>query len=230
MEVERVVQRIIGKSDFKLSKDVPFSYILRKAQKFIIGKFRGSFRKIGMKFCGKGFFVGKNVKLLSKKKLSLGNHVRIDDNVSIDALSTFGMETGDRVKIGENSKIICSGSLSSLGKGLKIGNDTSFGENAFFGAAGGIKIGNDVIAGQNVRFHAENHNFENKSILIRLQGVKRKGIKVGSNVWIGAGAVFLDGSEVGDGCIVAAGSIVTKKFGNDIVIGGIPAKEIRKRV
>ena len=65
--------------------------------------------------------------------------------------------------------------------------------------------------------------------MIREQGVNRKGIKVGNNCWIGAGAIFLDGSEIGDGCIVAANAVVTKKFLANSIIGGVPAKLIKVR-
>lgn len=90
-------------------------------------------------------------------------------------------------------------------------------------------IGNDVIAGQMVRFHAENHNYISHEQLIREQGVNCQGITVGNNCWIGAGAVFLDGSSIGDGCIVAANAVVTKKFPDNVIIGGMPEKIIGER-
>ena len=68
--------------------------------------------------------------------------------------------------------------------------NSSFSEYSLFGSAGGITIGDNVIAGQNVRFHAENHNYSDLNKLIVEQGVSRKGISVGHNCWIGAGAVF----------------------------------------
>lgn len=65
--------------------------------------------------------------------------------------------------------------------------------------------------------------------MIREQGVTHKGIKIGNNCWIGAGAVFLDGAELGDGCVVAANAVVTKKFPSNSVIGGVPSKIIKNR-
>ncbi len=56
-----------------------------------------------------------------------------------------------------------------------------------------------------------------------------KGIKIGNNCRIGAGVVFLDGAELGDGCVVAANAVVTKKFPDNSVIGGMPAKLIKER-
>ena len=47
--------------------------------------------------------------------------------------------------------------------------------------------------------------------------------------WIGAGAVFLDGAELGDGCVVGANAVITKKFPDNVVVAGIPAKVIDAR-
>ena len=64
---------------------------------------------------------------------------------------------------------------------------------------------------------------------IRLQGVSHKGITIGRNCWIGAKATFLDGAEIGDGCIVAAGAVVRGTFPENVVIGGVPARILKTR-
>lgn len=229
MNKSKLIKKITGK-EVKLDSQVSIYYLIQRGIPYVAGLLRGSLRKIGLNHSGRKLFLGRHVRMLSKKNISFGNNVRIDSNTTIDALSRNGIFFKDNVKIGEYSKIIGSGSISDIGKGLEIGNNTSFSEYTFFGAAGGIVIGDDVIAGQNVRFHAENHNYSDREKLIREQGVNRKGIKVGNNCWIGAGATFLDGSEIGDGCIVAANAVVTKKFPANSIIGGVPAKVISERL
>ena len=78
--------------------------------------------------------------------------------------------------------------------------------------------------------HSENHNFEDINKPIRLQGVNHKGIKIGNNCWIGAKATILDGAEIGDGCVIAAGAVVRGKFPNNVVIAGVPAKIVKRRL
>lgn len=221
--------KVVTGNNRVISPKVTLGYLICRGIPFFVGLIRGKLRSFGFKKIGKKFFLGSHTRLLLKQNMTFGNNVRIGDYTSIDALSKSGIIFGDGVKIGDYSKIIGSGSISNIGEGLYIGNNSFFSEYTFFGAAGGIKIGNDVISGQNVRFHAENHKYSESNILIRNQGVSHLGIKIGNNCWIGAGAVFLDGSEIGDGCVVAANSVVTKKFPNNVIIGGIPAKIIKAR-
>lgn len=226
--IEKFIQIIFNKSDFKLSDDIPLSYVVQTGFGYIIGLIRGGIRRFGFATVGSRLVLGCGVKFRVKSKISIGDRVRIGSKTFIDALSIEGVHLENGVKIGENSKILVTGTLSDLGKGLWIGQNTSFSENSFFGAAGGIRIGEDVIAGQNVRFHAENHNYSDLGIPIRLQGINRKGIEIGNNVWIGAGAVFLDGAKVGNNSIIAANAVVQKEFPDNSIVGGVPAKLIRK--
>ena len=222
------VKLIIGKNK-EISEDMTIGYLFFRGVPFAIGLCRGVLRSIGLKKHGKKLFIGNHVKLLSKQKMFFGSNVRIGNFVEIDALSQNGVVLEDNVKLGDYSKIIGSGSISHVGKGIRIGSNTSFSEYTFFGAAGGIDIGSNIISGQNVRFHAENHNYSDTSIPIREQGVTHEGIKIGNDCWIGAGATFLDGAEIGNGCVVAANSLVNKKFPDNVVIGGVPARILKIR-
>ena len=221
--------KLAGKPNLQLNKQIDFMYLLGVCQKYGFMLLRGKFTALGHSKISNSIFVGKNVSLISKRNMTLGKRVKLHDNVKIDALSTEGVNLGNDVIIGRNTCIECTGSLEFIGKGVKIGDRTSFGNDCFFGAAGGISIGKDVIAGQYIRFHSENHNYTDLNKLIRTQGVTHKGIKIGDNCWISAGAVFLDGSGCGNGCVIAANSVVTKHFPDNCVIAGVPAKIIKRR-
>ncbi len=227
--IEFAVKVFFDKKNFVLPKEIPNSYLLKLSITHLLGIIRGFIKKRGMNGKKKYLYVGKKTVINGRSKIKIGNNTRFGDHCEIDSISKNGIRLGDRVKIGSYSHLLCSGSLTDLGKGIVIGSDSSFSEYTFFGAAGGITIGDNVISGQYVRFHSENHNFDNKYELIRLQGVNRKGITVGSNVWIGSGVVFLDGSIVGDGCVIAANSVIKGEFPPYSVIAGSPGvvKKIR---
>lgn len=221
--------KIAGKDNFQLDSNIDTEYILRQCWKYGWMMIRGKIFSFGHKKIAKNVFIGKKVKVIERKQLTLGQKTKLQEGVYIDALSQDGVSIGDGVVIGRNTRIECTGGLQSIGKGVRIGSRTTFGNDCMFGAAGGIEIGDDVVAGQFIRFHSENHNFDDTTKLIREQGVTHKGIKIGNNCWIGAGVVFLDGAELGDGCVIGANTVVTKKFPSNVVIAGIPAKIISCR-
>jgi len=181
----------------------------------------------GLLFCQKPIFLGKSVVLKNKKNIVFGKNVTIENHSIIDGYASEEIVLGDNVKIGSYSKLLSTSHMGHFGKGLKMGNNSAIGDFTHFGATGGLTIGNDVIMGSYISFHSENHNYQNKTALIREQGVSHKGITIGNNVWVGAKVTFLDGSQVGDNCVVAAGAVVNGIFPNDVVIGGVPAKILK---
>ena len=229
MSITDKLMKIAGKDDFHMDERISNGYIMHLCWKYGWMVLRGKIFRLGHPQIAKNIFVGKKVKVLEKRYLTIGDRTKFHDYAYIDALSTDGVKIGDHVVLGRNTRIECTGGLQHIGKGVSIGSRSTFGNDCFFGAAGGIEIGEDVIAGQYIRFHSENHNYSDTSMLIREQGVTHKGIKIGNNCWIGAGAVFLDGAELGDGCVVAANAVVSKKFPENSVIGGLPGKVIKKR-
>lgn len=188
---------------------------------------RGFMMARGLLFFRKKIFIGKKVSFKNKGGFTFGNNCTIEKYVSLDCYAKNDVMFGNTVKIGSFSIISCTSHLSKYGKGLRIGDNCGIGEFSFLGCAGGITIGNDVIMGPYVSFHSENHNFSDYSKLIREQGVKSKGIILGNNIWVGAKVTFLDGCEVGDNSVVAAGSVVRDIFPPNVVIGGVPAKILK---
>lgn len=229
MSVIDKLLKIAGKDNFQLDQAIGMKYIFRQCWKYGCMLVRGKIFSFRHEKIENSVFIGKKVKIIEKKNLTVGQKSKLQDGIYIDALSQDGVWIGNQVVLGRNTRIECTGGLQYIGKGIKIGDRTTFGNDCMFGAAGGIEIGEDVVAGQFIRFHSENHNYNDTSKLIREQGVSHKGIKIGNNCWIGAGAVFLDGAELGDGCVVGTNAVVTKKFPKNSVIAGIPAKIIKKR-
>lgn len=177
----------------------------------------------------KFLFLGRGVQFFNKKNIQIGNNVNIGDYVKLSALGKGKLEIGKNANIGSFSQIIISTSYNNIGEHIKIGNDVGMGEFAYIGGGGGTIIGCDTIIGQYFSTHPENHHFFDKTLLIREQGVSRKGICIGQNCWIGSKVTILDGSTIGDNCVIAAGSVVTKSFPENSVLGGVPAKLLKKR-
>lgn len=172
-------------------------------------------------------FLGKKVKIYNKSNFKFGVGCTIEEDVFLDCYGTTGVVLGNSSKIGSHSIISTTSHLSKLGVGLKMGNNSSVGSFSYYGSSGGIEIGNDVIMGEYISFHSENHNFSDKNRLIREQGVVSEGIIIGNNIWVGAKVTFIDGCQVGDNSVVAAGAVVKGRFPANVVIGGVPAKILK---
>lgn len=109
------------------------------------------------------------------------------------------------------------------------GKNTIVGERVFinmgckFQDQGGITIDDGALIGHNVVLATLNHLIEPE----KRGGMTYAPIHIGKNVWIGANATVLPGVTIGDGAIVAAGSVVTKDVLPRTIVGGIPAKYIK---
>ena len=174
-------------------------------------------------------FLGSNVKITGIIHIQFGKIIQIEDNVLIAGFGKHGMSIGNNVWIGAFSRLKVSFSINHPGSHITIGNNVGIGEYAHLGGAGGLDIGDDCIIGPYFSCHPENHNFSESQLRIREQGTTRKGISIGKNCWIGAKVTILDGVTIGDNCVIAAGAVVSKSMPSDSVIGGVPARLIRKR-
>jgi acetyltransferase-like isoleucine patch superfamily enzyme len=221
--IKGVFQKLLVKSgkNYQIDSRIPDALFYHTLTK------RGFMLLRGFLKTGKKVFVGRNTIILNTKNIVFGKSVTIDKHTIIDGYSSEKIILGDCVKIGAFSNLNSTSHFSKYGKGLKMGNNSAIGDYTHFGAAGGIDIGNNVIMGSYISFHSENHNYEDTSKLIREQGVTSKGIKLGNNIWVGAKVTFLDGCQVGNNSVVAAGAVVNGIFPDNVVLGGVPAKILK---
>ncbi len=212
---------------FKLDEGIPLGYKIGLAVEYLTSMLRGSLSLGVRKRLLVPFFRGKGATLRCCSLIKVGRGVRLGRYSHVDGLSLNGVSFGDGAKLGDFSRVICSGSLEKLGVGVEIGRRVGIGEYSRIGGSGGVVIGDDTIIGQYFSAHPENHLFQDKSMLIRLQGTQRAQIVVGSNCWIGAKVTLLAGTQIGDSCVVAAGSVVNSSFPAYSVIGGAPARLLK---
>ena len=131
-----------------------------------------------------------------------------------------------RFFLGDHSVIESYCCINNAVGDVVIGDYTRIGiHNTIIGP---VCIGNHVNLAQGITVTALNHNFEDKTKRIDEQGITTKPVIIGDDVWIGANAVILPGVTIGKHCVVAAGAVVTKDVPDNTIVGGMPAKEIKK--
>lgn len=230
--MKKLVEKLITKikhEPYKLDEamtSVDLAIILKdKGMQALRGLWKGLFfgKRSGI------VFVGKRVVIRHAGHIQAQGGLTIGDGVYINALSKDGIHFGDNVTIGAGSVIECTGVIRELGDGIVIGSHVGFAQNAFIAVRGPIEIGDDCIFGPNVAIHSENHVFADVDTPIRLQGATRQGVRIGSGCWVGEGAVILDGVEIGEGCVIAAGAVVNKDCQANSIVGGVPARILKKR-
>ena len=93
---------------------------------------------------------------------------------------------------------------------------------------GPIEVGDDVLLAQHVVCSGLNHEFRDTTVPIREQPVTTKTIRIGAGSWLGSNAVVTAGVQIGAHCVIAAGSVVTKDVPDRCVVGGNPARILRR--
>lgn len=132
----------------------------------------------------------------------------------------------NKFELGEDSTIEDFSAINNGVGAVIIGNRTKIGlSNTVIGP---VRIGNDIRLAQNITLSGLNHNYEDVSLPIHVQGVSTSPIIIEDGTWIGANVVVLAGVTIGKNCVIAAGSIVTKNIPSYSVAVGNPARVLKK--
>jgi acetyltransferase-like isoleucine patch superfamily enzyme len=112
---------------------------------------------------------------------------------------------------------------------VRIGAKTVLGQECTISSFQHVSIGRECIVADRCMFIDFDHGVVEVERPIRAQGIYKRDVRIGHNVWIGYGASFLRGVTVGDNGVVGTYSVVTKDLPADAVSAGVPAKVVRMR-
>jgi acetyltransferase-like isoleucine patch superfamily enzyme len=178
---------------------------------------------------GRNVIFGRNITIRHGHKIRIGNNVVLDEHVVLDAKGeeNEGIVLGDGVMISRNTVLSCKGGSIFIGSGV------AFGANGLVHA----EFGSDVTVAADTTIAAYvylvgggNYVLDRVDLPIKDSGFYSKGgIHIGAGGWVGSHVAVLDGVRVGDGCVLAAGAVVTRDVPALTIAGGTPAKPIGRR-
>ena len=159
--------------------------------------------------------------------LQVGERTRIDDFVRLQCGSDRHPE--ETLVIGNDCSIRSHAQVYTMGGTVRIGDRCSINPFCVLYGTGGLRIGNMVRIAAHTVIVAAMHKFDRIDVPICEQGSEARGIEIGDDVWIGTGARILDNVRIGTGAVIAAGAVVVRDVEPYTVVGGVPARLIRRR-
>jgi acetyltransferase-like isoleucine patch superfamily enzyme len=162
-------------------------------------------------------------------KLRWRGRLQTDGIAFVGPRVTFEIGRGAVVRLGRWSWIGEGCKFRAHEGVVEIGAKTVLGQECTFSAFQHVSIGRECIVADRAMFIDFDHGTVEVERPIRDQGIYKRDVRVGHNVWIGYGACFLRGVTVGDNAIVGTNTVVTRDVVANAVVGGVPARLLRMR-
>lgn len=176
---------------------------------------------------GKGVVFGHHITLRHPHKIRVGTRTFIDDYAVLDAKGTQnrGITIGENAMVGRNTILSCKEGDIELEDYVNVSSHCSLLSET------SIKVGKySFLAGHCYLVAGGNHSFEKTDVPIMFQPpLKKGGIQVGKDCWLGASVTVLDGVNIGEGCVVGAGAVVKDSLSEFSIAVGVPARAIKSR-
>jgi acetyltransferase-like isoleucine patch superfamily enzyme len=160
---------------------------------------------------------------LVHRRLHTDGIVFIGPKVTLQIGKKGRIELGRWSWLGLGTKIRCHEGL------VEIGAKTVLGQECTISAYQHVSIGRECVIADRVMVIDFDHAVTEVERPVRLQGIYKRDVRVGNNVWIGYGACVLRGVTVGDNAVIGTNAVVTRDVPVNAVVAGVPAKVIRMR-
>jgi acetyltransferase-like isoleucine patch superfamily enzyme len=166
---------------------------------------------------------------LARLKLRFGGRLHTDGFAFVGPGVKFEIGREATVHLGRWSWIGHGCKIRAHEGEVRIGAKTVLGQECTISAFQHIAIGRECIVADRVMLIDFDHGVVETERPIREQGIYKRDVNVGHNVWVGYGACFLRGVTVGDNCVVGTYAVVNRDVPPNAVVAGVPARILRMR-
>ena len=176
--------------------------------------------------CGPGLILGKGLVIRKPGQIKIGSRVAIDDFTLLDG----GVEQETAITIGSDSVISKGCVIQAKTRPLIMGKNCDIGAHTILSSVGGILLADSVLIAGNCYIGGGRYHIEDLDMPIMYQGLYSRGpVQIGAGSWIGASVTILDGVAIGKGCVIGAGSLVSRDVPDYAVAVGAPARVVQQR-
>jgi acetyltransferase-like isoleucine patch superfamily enzyme len=172
---------------------------------------------------------GRLIVRLGLTKARLGRRLKLDGLAFVGPGCSLEVGRRGTLELGRWSWVGHGCKLRAHEGEISIGAKTVLGQECTISAFQHVSIGRECILADRVMLIDFDHGVVEVDRPIREQGIYKRDVRVGHNVWVGYGACFLRGCTVGDNAVVGTLSIVTRNVPDNAVVAGTPAKLLRMR-
>jgi acetyltransferase-like isoleucine patch superfamily enzyme len=160
--------------------------------------------------------------------IRIGNPAYLSRSARLQ-ITSDGRQFGGQIFIGDGTSISDGVIVATYGGSVTIGAHAYVGPYCVLYGHGGLTIGANSMIGAHTVIVPAQHSFDRIDVPINLQPIRKKGISIGENVWIGCNCCILDGVRIGNGTVIGAGAVVTKDVEPYSIAFGVPAHAVRRR-
>src|SRR3954447_18400408 len=172
---------------------------------------------------------GRLVARLGVYKLRFGRRLLLDGLAFIGPGTVLQIGKQARIELGRWAWVGHGCKLRSHEGVISIGAKSVLGQECTISGYQHVSIGRECVIADRVMLIDFDHGVVDVERPIRLQGIYKRDVRVGNNVWIGYGACILRGVTIGDNAVIGTNAVVTRDVPDNAVVAGVPAKVIRKR-
>jgi acetyltransferase-like isoleucine patch superfamily enzyme len=181
------------------------------------GMLTPNYARLGLRYLRRRLFTVAGWRWRTDGLLFLGRRLQIQ--IAKRGTVRFGRF----VWVGDGTKIRCHEGE------VEIGEKTVLGQECTISAYQHVRIGEQCVIADRAMFIDFDHGVVDVETPVREQGIYKREVDVGANVWIGYNACILRGIRVGDNAVIGANSVVTRDVPDNAVVAGAPARVIRMR-
>ncbi len=155
--------------------------------------------------------------------------IRLGPGTVVERGAVLSNRKGGTIRLGERCVIRGGARLETFGGDIRLGAHCSVNPYTILYGHGGLTVGQGVRFAAHVVVVPANHTFAETGTPIFRQPMSTRGIRIGDDVWVGAGVRILDGVTVGEGAVVGAGAVVAGDLEPYTINVGVPARPVGRR-